>query len=172
MGKFPGVTYQPPQKFRCKCLQHTPAAYRITPVEFIETPTFTRQVLELLSDEEYRQLQNMLVADPGCGDLVKGGGGIRKVRHAVQGRGNMQVAIRSIGNSKGVVLPKPLLAQAGIGNDEAAEMEFEDGAIVLRKVACTCQVGWAQAAKELAAKGGDALVMSEFGNEADADLHW
>ncbi len=56
-------------------------------MEFIETPTFTRQVLELLTDEDYRRLQNVLVEDPGCGDLVKGGGGIRKVRHAVQGKG-------------------------------------------------------------------------------------
>ncbi len=56
-------------------------------MEFVETPTFTRQVIELLSDEEYRQLQNVLVEDPEQGDLIKGGGGIRKVRHAVQGRG-------------------------------------------------------------------------------------
>lgn len=56
-------------------------------MEFIETATFTRQVTELLSDEEYRQLQNTLVEDPECGDLIKGGGGIRKVRHAVKGRG-------------------------------------------------------------------------------------
>lgn len=56
-------------------------------MEFIETPTFTRQIQELLTDEEYRGLQNMLVDDPECGDLIKGGGGIRKVRHAAQGKG-------------------------------------------------------------------------------------
>jgi hypothetical protein len=56
-------------------------------VEFIETPIFTRQVLDLLSDEEYRQLQNALLEDPERGDLIKGGGGIRKVRHAIQGTG-------------------------------------------------------------------------------------
>jgi hypothetical protein len=54
---------------------------------FIETPTFTRQVALLLSGEEYRQLQNALVVDPACGALIKGGGGLRKIRHAVQGRG-------------------------------------------------------------------------------------
>ena len=84
----------------------------------------------------------------------------------------MQVTIRSIGNSKGVVLPKPFLAQAGLGNDEAAELTVEDGAIVLRKAARPCRAGWAQAAKAVAAKGGDALVMGEFGNEADAELRW
>jgi hypothetical protein len=56
-------------------------------VEFIETPTFTRQVLALLSEEEYRRLQNTLVVDPQCGALIRGGGGIRKLRHAVQGSG-------------------------------------------------------------------------------------
>ena len=33
-------------------------------MEFIETPTFTRQVEVLLSDEEYRGLQNRLVVYP------------------------------------------------------------------------------------------------------------
>ena len=62
-------------------------ADKITAMEFIETPTFTRMVTELLSDDEYRELQNTLVEDPGRGDIIKGGGGIRKLRHAVQGRG-------------------------------------------------------------------------------------
>jgi len=54
---------------------------------FIETPTFTRQVTLLLSDDEYRELQNTLVLDPEHGVLIKGGGGLRKMRHGVQGRG-------------------------------------------------------------------------------------
>lgn len=56
-------------------------------MEFIETPTFTRMVTTLLSDDEYRDLQNALVEFPERGDLITGGGGIRKVRHAAQGRG-------------------------------------------------------------------------------------
>jgi hypothetical protein len=61
-------------------------------MEFVETSTFTRQVLELLSDEEYRNLQNKLLKEPECGALIKGGGGIRKVRHALQGQGKKAVA--------------------------------------------------------------------------------
>jgi hypothetical protein len=64
-------------------------------MEFIETPTFTRQVQELLSDEEYRRLQNVLAENPESGDLIKAGGGIRKVRHAVQGRGKSE-GVRAI----------------------------------------------------------------------------
>jgi hypothetical protein len=56
-------------------------------MEFIETPTFTRMVTALLSDDEYGQLQNELVNDPARGDLIKGGGGIRKMRYAAQGHG-------------------------------------------------------------------------------------
>jgi hypothetical protein len=54
---------------------------------FIETATFTKMVTALLDDDEYRVLQNGLVEDPELGDLIKGGGGIRKLRHAIQGRG-------------------------------------------------------------------------------------
>ena len=56
-------------------------------MEFIETPTFTRLVIALLSDDEYRELQNTLVEDPARGVLVKGGGGIRKLRYAISGQG-------------------------------------------------------------------------------------
>ena len=62
-------------------------AYNITAMEFIETPTFARMVTALLADDEYRELQNELMEDPERGDLIKGGGGIRKLRYAAQGRG-------------------------------------------------------------------------------------
>jgi len=56
-------------------------------VEFIETATFTRLVTLLLSDDEYRELQYELAIYPDRGDLIRGGGGIRKLRHAGSGRG-------------------------------------------------------------------------------------
>lgn len=54
---------------------------------FIETATFTSQITKLASDEEQREFQNVLVANPDAGDLIRGGGGIRKVRMAIRGRG-------------------------------------------------------------------------------------
>ena len=54
---------------------------------FIETSVFTRQVLSLLGDEEYRELQRFLAEQPGAGALIKGSGGLRKVRWAAEGRG-------------------------------------------------------------------------------------
>ena len=54
---------------------------------FIETPVFTRQVKEALADDDYRLLQLLLAIRPEVGDVIKGGGGIRKVRWALPGRG-------------------------------------------------------------------------------------
>lgn len=56
-------------------------------VLFIETPTFTRMIVALLSDDEYAALQADLAVNPERGDLIRGGGGIRKLRWAAQGRG-------------------------------------------------------------------------------------
>ena len=54
---------------------------------FVETPTFTRMVTALLTDEEYRGLQTTLADDPERGALIWGGGGIRKIRCAMEGTG-------------------------------------------------------------------------------------
>jgi len=56
-------------------------------MEFIETRIFTQQILELLPDDEYRLLQTLLMDQPDKGDIIKNGGGIRKVRFAAQGKG-------------------------------------------------------------------------------------
>jgi mRNA-degrading endonuclease RelE of RelBE toxin-antitoxin system len=54
---------------------------------FIETPLFTRLVSEHLTDEEYAALQDALAADPESGALIRGSGGLRKLRWSVRGRG-------------------------------------------------------------------------------------
>lgn len=53
----------------------------------IETSLFTKQVQKLLSDEEYQSLQSALVRRPDAGNLIRGSGGLRKVRWTTQGRG-------------------------------------------------------------------------------------
>ena len=54
---------------------------------FIETPIFTRQVKELLPDEEYRRLQEALLMRPEAGKLIPGGGGLRKIRWRIGSKG-------------------------------------------------------------------------------------
>lgn len=56
-------------------------------MEIVETTVFTRQILNLLSEEEYRCFQSELLANPGRGPVIRGGGGIRKVRVATGSRG-------------------------------------------------------------------------------------
>ena len=54
---------------------------------FTEHPVFTRRIMDLLSDEEYREFQTELAANPEAGDVIPGLGGLRKVRLALPGRG-------------------------------------------------------------------------------------
>jgi mRNA-degrading endonuclease RelE of RelBE toxin-antitoxin system len=56
-------------------------------MRIIETPIFTKRVKEILSDEEYRLFQIKLINDPESGNIIKGSGGIRKIRWSGSGRG-------------------------------------------------------------------------------------
>ena len=53
----------------------------------IETPVFTAQVKELLPDEDYRRLQWHLARYPHAGDVIRGTGGLRKIRWTAGGKG-------------------------------------------------------------------------------------
>lgn len=54
---------------------------------FVESTLFTARMPAYLSDEAYRELQSYLVARPDAGDVIRGSGGIRKVRWGARGRG-------------------------------------------------------------------------------------
>ncbi len=56
-------------------------------IEFIETPTFTRQIQSIATDEELKELQRILIAQPDKGDLIQGTGGLRKIRMALRQQG-------------------------------------------------------------------------------------
>ena len=47
---------------------------------FRETSVFTRQISKLIPDEAYREFQQELIFNPTAGDLIKGSGGLRKIR--------------------------------------------------------------------------------------------
>lgn len=53
----------------------------------IETPLFTRRIVELMSDDEYKALQEALVNRPNMGLVIQGTSGLRKVRWKQEGRG-------------------------------------------------------------------------------------
>ena len=54
---------------------------------FVETPNFTQAVSSLLSDDDYAALQRNLLKNPDLGNIIVGGGGIRKLRWAAKSRG-------------------------------------------------------------------------------------
>lgn len=54
---------------------------------FRETSIFTRQITELISDDELSALEWTLMANLERGDLIRGSGGLRKIRWAGSGRG-------------------------------------------------------------------------------------
>jgi len=54
---------------------------------FIETRMFTKLLPNYLSDDEYRGLQSYLLQKPDAGNIVRGSGGVRKVRWAKSGQG-------------------------------------------------------------------------------------
>lgn len=82
----------------------------------------------------------------------------------------MQVSIRKIGNSQGVLIPKPVLAQVGL--DDVAELRVNNGVIEIRPAKRNPREGWAKDSQRVAEAGDDALVWPEFANDDDRDLVW
>lgn len=56
-------------------------------MRFLETPIFTRELTELLSDEEYRGIQLALLFRPEQGPVIPRSGGLRKFRWRTKGAG-------------------------------------------------------------------------------------
>ena len=54
---------------------------------FKETTVFTRQITNLLSDDQYRELQRELIFNPAAGSIIQHSGGLRKVRWRSATRG-------------------------------------------------------------------------------------
>jgi antitoxin MazE len=82
----------------------------------------------------------------------------------------MEVAIRKMGNSQGVLIPKPILAQVGL--EGTADLQVRDGVIEIRPLHRNPREGWADDARRLAQQGDDALVWPEMVNAGDDELVW
>jgi len=67
----------------------------------------------------------------------------------------MKTRLIRIGNSRGIRLPKPLIAQAGL--TDVVDLHVRDGAIVIEP-ASTPRAGWAQAAKDAREREEDSLL--------------
>ena len=56
-------------------------------ISFIESSIFERLLPVYLDDDEYAELQRHLICHPEAGDLVRGSGGVRKLRWSRPGMG-------------------------------------------------------------------------------------
>ena len=93
-------------------------------IVFIETPVFTKQIVALLSDDDYLGLQQALILNPSAGDIIRNSGGLRKVRwrSASKGkRGGIRVIYYWFVNESEIYL---LLAYAKNQKDDLSAREL------------------------------------------------
>ena len=62
-------------------------AAHLRPVQIFATKTYERAIRRLMSDTERRAMEAVIVADPSGAPVLRGTGGIRKLRWAGSGRG-------------------------------------------------------------------------------------
>ncbi len=67
----------------------------------------------------------------------------------------MRTRLVRIGNSRGVRLPKTIIAQAGLKDE--VELEVQDGAVIVARTAST-RAGWADAARQMRQRDEDRLL--------------
>ncbi len=82
----------------------------------------------------------------------------------------MRVSVRKMGNSQGILIPKPILNQLGLTH--MADLQVNGNVIEIRCVKRSPREGWALDSARLAATGDDALQWPELGNDDDAALIW
>ncbi len=82
----------------------------------------------------------------------------------------MQVAIRKMGNSQGILIPKPILAQMGL--EGTADLQVKNGVIEIRPLKRNPRENWAADSQRIAQAGDDKLVWPALANEGDAELVW
>jgi hypothetical protein len=56
-------------------------------MRFLETLVFTRTIVAQIEDETYRSMQLALILQPQLGVLIRGSGGLRKLRWSSKGSG-------------------------------------------------------------------------------------
>lgn len=56
-------------------------------LQFIETSLFSKQIVDILTDDDYKNFQEYLCNNPEIGDIIQGTGGVRKVRWSLPNTG-------------------------------------------------------------------------------------
>jgi antitoxin MazE len=86
----------------------------------------------------------------------------------------MQTALRKMGNSTGMILPKPILKALGVAQGAAMELVVEKGRVIATPIRREARAGWEADAARI---GAEALTPEDqdwlsFGNESDDASEW
>ena len=84
----------------------------------------------------------------------------------------MKTAIRKMGNSQGVLIPKPLLSEIGAKAGDRVDVAVKNGKIVIAPLEDDPRVAWAEECRAIVEAGEDGLEWPEFGNDDDKHLVW
>jgi antitoxin MazE len=86
----------------------------------------------------------------------------------------MRVAIRKLGDSSGVIIPKSMLTELGIAAGDAVDLSLEDGRIAVTPIKRRPREGWAEAFDKIAPipLTDEERAWMAFGNEGDDELKW
>jgi antitoxin MazE len=84
----------------------------------------------------------------------------------VQCTSDMKTRLVSMGNSRGVRLPKPLIEQVGLVDE--VTLRVHNGAILISP-ARTSRAGWAEGAAQLATTQGEGLLDPPVATQFDRD---
>jgi len=96
-------------------------------IEFIETTMFTRQIKQIATDDELKELQKELIESPDKGDLIQKTGGLRKIRMATgnQGKSGSARVIYFLATAEVIylVMAYPKSTKDSITDAEKAELK-------------------------------------------------
>lgn len=85
----------------------------------------------------------------------------------------MRTALRKMGNSTGIILPRAVLREIGLELGASMELQVEGGRIVATPIMDPVRKNWAAAAAEIATRADpEEGAWQGFGNEQDAELTW
>jgi antitoxin MazE len=85
----------------------------------------------------------------------------------------MRTALRKMGNSTGMIVPKAILGQLGVASGTAMDVSVEGNRIVATPVETMRRAGWAEAAEVIGnVPDAGAADWLDLGLDGDAHLTW
>lgn len=82
----------------------------------------------------------------------------------------MRTPVIRIGNSRGIRLPKAILAQCNIQGE--VDMEVKGHTVVIKPVVATSRAGWDEAFKSMAQHGDDVLLDNDVIDVDEDEWTW